>query len=130
MPAHPVALALIREAGTPLAAPSANRSGRPSLTTAAYVLRDLNRRIPLILDGGPTVIGLESTVLDLTGPFSVLLRPGGVTLEQLRTSVCSIQLHPDAELLRRSPGTRYRHYQPRTLMVLVLPHGPTAALVE
>lgn len=130
MPAHPVAQALIRKAGMPLAAPSANLSGRPSPTTAAHVLRDLNRRIPLILDGGPTAIGLESTVLDLTGRTPVLLRPGGVTLEQLRGVLGRIELHPVMELARRSPGARYRHYRPRARIVLVLPPAPTSDVVE
>jgi L-threonylcarbamoyladenylate synthase len=130
MPAHPVALALIREAGTPLAAPSANLSGRPSPTTAAHVLRDLNTRIPLILDAGPTAIGLESTVLDLTGPAPVLLRPGGVTLEALKPIVGRILLSPGATRARRSPGTRYRHYRPRAPVVIALPGAPLKDLVD
>ena len=86
MPRHPVALALIRAAGVPLAAPSANLSGRPSPTTAQHVLQDLNGRIEAVLDGGPTGVGLESTVLDLTGSVPVVLRPGGVTPEELRVT--------------------------------------------
>lgn len=130
MPAHPVALALIREAGTPLAAPSANRSGRPSPTTAAHVLHDLNTRIPLILDGGRTEIGLESTVLDLTGPTPLLLRPGGITVEQLRAVVGPVELRPDAGHLGRSPGTRYRHYRPRAPVMLALTRRQLARLVK
>ncbi len=124
MPAHPVALALIREAGAPVAAPSANRSGRPSPTTAAHVLQDLDGRIPLILDGGPTEIGVESTVLDLTGPTPVLLRPGGVTLEALQAVVGPVETKPVEGLRRRSPGTRYRHYQPQARTVLVVDPTP------
>ncbi|MBI3989915.1 MAG: threonylcarbamoyl-AMP synthase [candidate division NC10 bacterium] len=127
MPAHPVALALIRESGVPVAAPSANRSGRPSPTTAAHVLRDLGGRIPLILDGGPTEIGVESTVLDLTGPTPVLLRPGGVTLEELQAVVGPVDLKPVEGFRRRSPGTRYRHYRPRARTVLVLGSRPGLA---
>ncbi len=84
VPAHPVALALLRACGRPLAAPSANRSGRPSPTLAEHVLADLGGRVALILDGGPTLHGLESSVLDLTGPRPLLLRRGAATLEQLR----------------------------------------------
>src|SRR5262249_57155208 len=82
-PAHPVAQALIRVAARPLAAPSANRSGRPSPTRAQHVLEDLGGRIDLILDGGAASVGLESTVLDMTTEPPTLLRPGGVTLEQI-----------------------------------------------
>ena len=130
MPAHPVALALIQEAGTPLAAPSANLSGRPSPTTAAHVLRDLNTRIPLILDGGPTSIGVESTVLDVTSSTPILLRPGGTTVEQLREVVGRVALSPKAAMLTRSPGTRHRHYQPRVEVVLVLPRAELTGVVE
>src|SRR5205814_3682371 len=83
IPAHPVAQALLRAAGRPIAAPSANRSGRVSPTEAAHVAAEFADRVALILDAGPTAVGVESTVLDLTGPQPVLLRPGGVTLEQL-----------------------------------------------
>ena len=82
-PAHPVAHALLRAAGRPLAAPSANRSGRVSPTEAAHVATELDERVALILDGGRCAVGLESTVLDLTGPTPALLRPGGTTLEAL-----------------------------------------------
>ena len=87
MPSHPVALALIRAAGTPIAAPSANLSGRPSPTSASHVLSDLGGRIPVILDGGETDIGLESTVVDFTGAKPVILRPGKVTSEMLSEAV-------------------------------------------
>jgi L-threonylcarbamoyladenylate synthase len=121
MPAHAVALALIRASGTPLAAPSANVSGRPSPTTAAHVLRDLGGRIPLILDAGPTRIGLESTVLDVTASVPTILRPGGVTPEEIAEVAGDVALHAEPALLGRSPGTRYRHYQPRAEVVLVPP---------
>lgn len=83
MPAHPVALSLIRTAGVPLAAPSANRSGKPSPTEVRHVLEDLAGRIDAVLDGGPCKIGIESTVLDLSGTRPVILRPGGVSRERL-----------------------------------------------
>ena len=132
MPAHPVALALIRVAGRPLAAPSANRSGRPSPTTAAHVLQDLGGKIPLILDGGPVSVGVESTVLDLTGPIPVLLRPGAVTPEEIRAVVGRVEMGSTGDLLRRSPGTRYRHYSPQAETVLIVRPRPelTRKVVE
>ena len=119
MPDHPVALALIRHAGTPLAAPSANRSGRPSPTTAQHVLDDLDGAIPLILDGGPTAIGVESTVLDITCTPPVLLRPGGVSQGAIEAVVGHIGGSTDVALHRRSPGMRYRHYSPRARVLLL-----------
>ncbi|MEG0768079.1 MAG: Sua5/YciO/YrdC/YwlC family protein, partial [Clostridia bacterium] len=89
---HPVARALITQTGRPIAAPSANRSGKPSPTTAAHVWTDLCGRIPLILDGGAADVGVESTVVDLTGETPVLLRPGGVTVEMLRVTLPSLRV--------------------------------------
>lgn len=112
MPSHPVALALIAEAGVPIAAPSANRSGRPSPTEAVTVLHDLGEAVDIILDGGPTEVGVESTVLDVSGAVPVLLRPGGVGLEALEDALGRV-CFPEGEMeARRSPGTRYRHYAP------------------
>lgn len=121
MPSHPVALALIRTAGCPVAAPSANRSGRPSPTTAHHVLADLGDAVDLVLDAGPTPVGVESTVLDLTGRTPVVLRPGGVTVETLQSILGSVAVAPPGAraLLARSPGTRYRHYAPRARVVVV-----------
>jgi L-threonylcarbamoyladenylate synthase len=119
MPAHPVALALITAAETPLAAPSANRSGLPSPTTAQHVFDDLYGRIPLILDTGPTRIGLESTVLDVTSTPPVILRPGGITQEAIEAVIGPLQKVASVAQRRRSPGTRYRHYSPKARMVLV-----------
>jgi L-threonylcarbamoyladenylate synthase len=119
MPAHPVALALINAAQTPLAAPSANRSGRPSPTTAQHVCGDLCGRIPLILDAGPTRIGLESTVLDVTCSPPIILRPGGITREAIEAVVGHLQEVASMAQQRRSPGTRYRHYSPRARVWLV-----------
>jgi len=132
MPDHPLALALIREAGVPIAAPSANRSGRPSPTTAAHVYTDLNHRIAGILDGGSTGVGVESTVLDITSEPPVILRPGGITLEQLRQAIGDVQLDPafraDAAETPRSPGMKYAHYAPEGEMWLVA--GNTEAARE
>ena len=109
-PAHEVAQALLRETGRPLAAPSANRSGRVSPTEAAHVFEELGERVSLILDGGRTQVGLESTVLDLSGETPALLRPGGVTLEQL-TELLGPIAAPAAGSLR-SPGMLASHYAP------------------
>lgn len=112
MPNHPLARKLLRRAGVPVAAPSANRSGRPSPTTAQHVIDDLGDRVDLVLEGGPTKYGLESTVVDLSRRPPVLLRPGAITAEQLsRVLGVRVQRAPRS---RRSPGMRYRHYAPRT----------------
>jgi len=121
MPAHPVAIALIKGSGVPIAAPSANRSGRPSPTTAEAVLEDLGGRVEIILDAGPTVVGVESTVLDVTGDLPVLLRPGGVSLEELARAVGPVLRSPGGDHDQRSPGTRYRHYAPSIPVVLLDP---------
>lgn len=117
MPDHPVALELIRQAGVPIAAPSANRSGRPSPTTAQHVLEDLNGRIAGVLDAGSTGVGVESTVLDMTVDPPMILRPGGVTLEQLQEIIPEVRIDPaflaqEAEQ-PRSPGMKYTHYAPQ-----------------
>jgi L-threonylcarbamoyladenylate synthase len=111
VPAHPVAQALLRETGRPVAAPSANRSGRVSPTEAAHVAEDLGEDVALILDGGPTPVGLESTVLDLSGEPPALLRPGAVTLEALSELLGPIALRGSA--LPKSPGMLASHYAPR-----------------
>ena len=112
-PAHPVAQVLLRAAARPIAAPSANRSGRVSPTTAAHVAAEFGRRIPLILDGGACTVGLESTVLDLTGPSPLLLRPGGVTVEQLGEILGRVETVAEGEGAPRSPGRLPSHYAPR-----------------
>jgi L-threonylcarbamoyladenylate synthase len=111
-PAHPLAQALLRAAGRPIAAPSANRSGRVSPTTAAHVVAELGDRVALILDAGACPIGIESTVLDLTGAAPALLRPGGVTLEQLTEIFGHIETVPPGESAPRSPGRLPSHYAP------------------
>jgi L-threonylcarbamoyladenylate synthase len=121
MPDHPVALGLLRRAGMPVAAPSANRSGRPSPTTAAHVVADLGTSVNLVLDGGSCGVGVESTVVDARGSMPVVLREGGVTREDLGIGS---GLEGD---LRASPGTRYRHYRP-SCEVLVAPLGSGPAM--
>jgi L-threonylcarbamoyladenylate synthase len=122
MPNHPVALALIRASGVPLAAPSANRFGHVSPTTAQHVLDDLDGHIDAVLDGGPTTIGVESTVLDLTCDPPRILRPGGVTREQLRAILPSVL--PTAPVVSAagqampSPGTSPVHYAPRARLII------------
>lgn len=126
MPAHPVALALIDAAGVPVAAPSANKSGRPSPTEAAHVVKDLLGRVEVILDGGPTGVGVESTVVDCTGRRPVILRPGGVSKEALEEIVGIVEIDPHVLASReipsgpvRSPGMKYKHYAPKAPAVLV-----------
>jgi L-threonylcarbamoyladenylate synthase len=122
VPSHPVAHALLVEAGVPVAAPSANLFSRPSPTTAQHVLADLNGRIDFVVDGGPTEVGVESTVIDLTSTPPRLLRPGGTTLEQIRTVLPSVVLgsvRVGDDEAAPSPGLPSRHYSPRTPLVLV-----------
>lgn len=124
MPESLIATLLIREAHTPIAAPSANYFGRPSPTTAEHVLEDMDGRIGLILDGGSTKIGIESTVIDLTAKTPILLRPGGVSVEQLQKELGKIKIHPvlrgkKAKIVYRSPGMKYKHYSPDAQVILV-----------
>lgn len=121
VPDDPIALALIEALGAPIAAPSANRSGRPSPTTASDVAADFGDALPLILDGGPTLIGLESTVVDATGARPRLLRPGGISLEEIEAVIGPIERGEIAGELARSPGIRHRHYAPRCRVVLAAP---------
>ena len=126
VPAHPVARALISAAGMPIAAPSANSFGRPSPTTAAHVLEDLDGRIDAVVDSGPTRHGVESTVVDASQSPLIVYRPGAVTLEALRAVAGEVNLY-DTKGLRGdeepsglpSPGVGMRHYAPRARMVLV-----------
>jgi L-threonylcarbamoyladenylate synthase len=125
MPAHPIALALIEAAGLPIAAPSANRFGRTSPTTAQHVLEDLDHRIDAVLDGGPATVGLESTVLDPNQSPLILYRPGAITAAMLEPIAGPVTLYqppqqPAAEPQSLpSPGTGIRHYAPRARLVLV-----------
>ena len=131
MPNHPVALAMIAASGLPIAAPSANLSGRPSPTTAAHVHNDLNGRIAGIVDGGATGVGVESTVVDCTVEVPVILRPGGITREQLETVVGTVLDDPalsDPTQAPKAPGMKYRHYAPNAPLVLVA--GSTEQIQE
>jgi L-threonylcarbamoyladenylate synthase len=117
MPNHPLALALIEACG-PLAAPSANRSGRPSPTCADHVGQDFGSQVP-VLDGGSCTIGLESTVLDLTVDPPCILRPGNITASQLEAVIGISVINASESTSTKSPGTKYRHYAPRTPVVLI-----------
>jgi L-threonylcarbamoyladenylate synthase len=122
MPSHPVARALLAAAGIPIAAPSANLFSRPSPTTAAHVVDDLGSRIDIVLDAGPTHLGVESTVLSLTAPIPTVLRPGAITAEMLREVLPTLafDVSPAAESTRAmpSPGMLPRHYSPQTPLTL------------
>ena len=128
MPDNRTALMLIRASGGYIAAPSANLSGRPSPTTAAHVEADLNGRIDCILDGGPVLIGLESTIVDLTEEIPVILRPGKITEEMLRDILGEVRTDPgilgkeNTAVRPKAPGMRYRHYAPKAPLVIV--EGP------
>ncbi len=120
MPSHPVVQAVIRESGCAFAAPSANLSGKPSPTTAQDVRVDMEGRLPLILDGGPCEVGVESTVISVVGEHPTLLRPGHITLEQLEAALGEEVLVSGAILeklkdgeVARSPGMKYKHYAPK-----------------
>jgi L-threonylcarbamoyladenylate synthase len=135
MPRHNVALALLRESKCPIAAPSANLAGKPSPTCASHVLEDLNGRIDAVLDAGPTHIGVESTVLDLTVEPPQILRPGGTPYEDLKRILRRVELHPVAIADRevaiekaRSPGLKHKHYAPNAEVVLV--EGETSKIVD
>lgn len=126
MPAHPVALELIRRAGVPIAAPSANRFGHTSPTTAAHVLDDLDGRIDAVLDAGPTVFGLESTVLDPNVSPMIVYRPGAVTLDQIRAVAGPVELYQEDLTVASkppealpSPGVGLRHYAPSARLILL-----------
>lgn len=124
-PDHPVTRAILAEAGVPVAAPSANTSGRPSPTTAAHVLEDMDGKIEGIVDGGPCAVGVESTIVDLTVQPPRLLRPGGVTLEELREVLGTVEVDPAVTRLMgageqpRAPGMKYRHYAPKAPVTVI-----------
>jgi len=134
MPKHNVALALLRKSACPIAAPSANLAGKPSPTTAKHVLDDLNGRIDAVLDAGPTRIGVESTVLDMTVDPPQILRPGGTPYEKLKKILGKVELHPVAVAEKeiqiekaRSPGVKHKHYAPNAQVILV--EGEVSAIV-
>ena len=134
-PNHPVTLAIIREAGVPIAAPSSNLSGRPSCTTAQDVLEDMDGKIQCLVDGGPCAVGVESTILDLTCTPPRLLRPGGVPVEQIERLIGPIAIDKavngvlDGEERPRAPGMKYRHYAPKA-PVIVVAGAPEASAQE
>jgi L-threonylcarbamoyladenylate synthase len=132
VPSHRVARALIEMSGIPIAAPSANRFSRPSPTTAAHVIEDLDGRVDLILDAGPTDIGLESTIVDFSVDPPILRRPGGITLEQLQSLVPEITTAQPVQSgdnePQLAPGQLTRHYAPRATMTLF--EGPAERVIE
>jgi L-threonylcarbamoyladenylate synthase len=135
MPRHDVALALIKESGCPIAAPSANLAGKPSPTLARHVLEDLDGHIDAVLDAGPTHIGVESTVLDLTVDPPQVLRPGGTPFEALLKLLKRVELNPVATANKilpvekaRSPGMKHKHYAPKAEVVVV--EGDIEAIVD
>lgn len=123
MPAHSAALRLIKAAGVPIAAPSANLSGRPSPTSADHVYHDLNGKIPLIIDGGEAAAGLESTVLDLSSAVPAILRPGVITAADLAEFIpgLSEETRLAGGEVARAPGMKYRHYAPQAQVLLCQP---------
>lgn len=129
-PSHKTALEIIKRAGVPLAAPSANLSGSPSPTTAQHVYNDLNGKIPLIIDGGESNVGVESTVITVATEVPTLLRPGGITVEQLENVIGKINIDKgvtqmlDANAVVASPGMKYKHYSPKA-HIIILKGGKT-----
>jgi len=135
MPAHPVALALIKASNRPIAAPSANLSGKPSPTLAKHVVQDLNGRIAGIVDGGPTGVGVESTVLYCTDKIPVILRPGGVSKEEIEQVIGQVTYDQnilDEKHQPKSPGMKYTHYAPDAPLTIVegSPHFIQALIQE
>jgi L-threonylcarbamoyladenylate synthase len=118
VPAHPVARALLAAAGRPIAAPSANRSGRISSTTAIHVAEELGERVDLILASGKSQLGLESTIVDLTGPQAMLLRPGAVTIEEIEEAIGPVTVGEGDPDRPSAPGQLRRHYAPATKLRL------------
>ena len=125
MPNHPVALALIDESGCMIAAPSANTSGKPSPTEAGHVALDLDGKIPMILDGGPVGIGIESTIIDLTEKVPMILRPGYITKEMLSEVLGEVRIDPaimgsvKPGVVPKAPGMKYKHYAPDADLAIV-----------
>ncbi len=125
MPVDPVANCLIHLAGVPIAAPSANTSGRPSPTKAEHVIEDMDGKIEMIIDGGAVGIGVESTIVDVSGEIPTLLRPGAITIEMLRETLGQVDIDPvilgpvSGDIKPKAPGMKYRHYAPKADMTLV-----------
>ena len=135
MPSHPVAMKLIQVSGVCVAAPSANTSGRPSPTRAEHVIEDMDGKIDMILDGGEVGIGIESTIVDLTGDVPMILRPGYITKDMLSQVVGPVTVDPailgensDKDFHPKAPGMKYKHYAPKGDLTLV--EGPEEKVVE
>lgn len=133
MPSHPIALALIRAAGICVAAPSANTSGRPSPTRASHVKDDLDGKIEMIIDGGEVGIGIESTIVDLSGEVPMILRPGYITRKMLEQVIGTVEIDqaviaakPEPDLKPKAPGMKYKHYAPKADMTIF--EGPAEAV--
>jgi L-threonylcarbamoyladenylate synthase len=127
VPANPIALALIKEAGFPVAAPSANRFSELSPTTAEHVRVAMGDRVAMVLDGGRTTVGIESTVLSLAGPEAILLRPGMISQAEIEEVIGSICIGRDVPgSAHPSPGMHRRHYSPKTPLILVKPGQPSS----
>lgn len=123
LPSNQIALAIIRESKKPIAAPSANTSGKPSPTEVSHVIEDLMGKVDMIIDGGSTHIGLESTVVDMTTDIPMILRPGGITLEDIEGVLGSCEYDPaiiksGEKIIPKSPGQKYRHYHPKADVIL------------
>lgn len=137
MPSDPIARQLIQAAGVPVAAPSANTSGRPSPTDASHVIEDLMGKVELIIDGGDTGLGLESTIVDVTAKTPTILRPGCVTYEMLAEVLGDVQMDKailkplEAGVKPKAPGMKYKHYAPKAELVIVQGKaGPAAARIN
>lgn len=123
LPSNEIALALIKESKKPIAAPSANTSGKPSPTEVSHVIEDLMGKVDMIIDGGSTYIGLESTVVDMTTDIPMILRPGGITLEDIKEVLGNCEYDPaiiksNEKIVPKSPGQKYRHYHPKADVIL------------
>ncbi|MDF2538925.1 MAG: ywlC [Herbinix sp.] len=134
LPANKIARDLIAQAGVFVAAPSANISGKPSPTQAEHVINDMKDKIDMIIDGGRATLGLESTIVDLTGPTPMILRPGFITLEMLEHVIPFIQydpailMKPEMDLVPKAPGMKYRHYAPEGCLTIY--EGDTKAVIK
>lgn len=133
MPDHPIALSLIEASTGFIAAPSANTSGKPSPTLASHVYEDLNGKIPMIIDGGPVGIGIESTIVDFSEEIPTILRPGYITGEMIQEVIGEVRMDPglsgeDVSIKPKAPGMKYRHYAPEAELILVT--GEEADVVE